>query len=58
MKIKKSNKKLTLKKETLANLDIKAMIDVKGGIETVYDTCFPYCDTYVTCGRATICECD
>jgi hypothetical protein len=58
MKVKKLNKKLTLRKETLANLDINAMSGVKGGIETVHDTCHPYCDTYCTCGRMTICECD
>jgi hypothetical protein len=57
MKVKKSNKKLTLKKETFANLDINSMSGVKGGIWTVRETCDPYCDTYCTCGRLTICEC-
>jgi hypothetical protein len=58
MKAKKFNKKLTLTKETVANLDADAMVGVRGGIYTVWDTCDPYCDTFCTCGRMTICECD
>lgn len=56
MKVKKLSKKLTLSRETVANLDNEAMSGVKGGFLTRYDTC-EICDTYITCGRATWCEC-
>lgn len=57
MKVKKFNKKLTLSRETVANLDNEAMSGVKGGFLTAQDTCEGACDTFVTCGRATWCEC-
>lgn len=56
MKVKKLNKKLTLSRETVANLDHDAMSGVKGGFETRRDTCEP-CDTFFTCGYLTWCQC-
>jgi len=57
MKAKKINKKLTVNKETVADLNTEAMSGIKGGLYTIQDTCDGYCDTRLTCGRYTICEC-
>ena len=58
MKAKKLTKKLSLRKETVSNLDDSLMKAAKGGIYTIHDTCGNECDTIFTCGVETICECD
>jgi hypothetical protein len=55
MKVKKFNKKLTVNKETVADLNTDAMSGIKGGIYTFQDTCEGYCDTKLTCGWYTLC---
>jgi hypothetical protein len=56
MKAKKLNKKLTLLKETVANLDFATMEGIKGGWYTGhYVTCGDFCDSVVTCKVATWC---
>lgn len=58
MKRKKFNKKLTLTRETVANLNHRIMSGIKGGMYTVQITCDPYCDTDLTCEDLTVCgEC-
>ncbi len=54
MKTKKLNKKLSLKKMTVSNLNGDAMTGIKGGISGT-NTEPPYCDTEITCG-VTICD--
>ena len=58
MKTKKFNKKLTVNKITVADLNTDAMSGIKGGIYTIQDTCEGYCDTKLTCGWYSICPCD
>jgi hypothetical protein len=57
MKPKKLNKKLTVKKATVANLDREGMIAVFGGIGTILETnpC-DTCITYEECTRPAYCE--
>lgn len=58
MKTKKFNKKLTLTKETVADLSHEALSNIKGGIYTVFYTCGDDCNSNFTCARATFCtEC-
>lgn len=45
MKIKKFQKKVGLKKETVANLNSGQLGNVKGGIELTSNCTFCYCDT-------------
>ena len=54
MKIKKSNKKLVFSKDTVADLDVEDLNDVRGGgttntIHTHFHTCTLTC--WYTCGN-------
>jgi hypothetical protein len=55
MKTKKFNKKLKLSKESVANLNIDLLINVKGGVLTEIITCDGPCDTDLTCGDLSYC---
>ena len=56
MKKKKFNKKLSLNKESIANLNSSELDNVKGGHNlTVYNSCNPNCNTNNTICRT--CEC-
>lgn len=52
-------KKLTLNKETVANLSLQEMNDVKGltGQTCAGDTCKEYFTLYLTCGIACTADC-
>jgi len=52
MKTKKLEKKITLTKETVSNLNMQ---EVKGGWKSYYISCDPACDTEVTCA-ITMCQ--
>lgn len=55
MKPKKINKKLELKKETIATLDSTSMAIPKGGIvPTKTDPCTDTCNTCNTCTTCTV----
>lgn len=45
MKIKKLNKKLSLNKATVADLEVKDMNSVKGGYQSVEHSACPTCET-------------
>jgi putative component of toxin-antitoxin plasmid stabilization module len=55
MKSKKFNKRITLHKQTVANLNNDNMSKVKGGLLTIRITCGEDCNTYFTCEDATVC---
>ncbi len=55
MKTKKLNKKLTLSKVSVANLNSEMLTNVRGGVLTLQITCGDACDTDFTCGDETYC---
>ncbi len=55
MKRKKFEKKLVLNKETVAHLNADTLTRIKAGAITFRLTCFPYCDSILTCEIETVC---